>query len=244
MEFTRKKAGKYLSLFGAGCLLLSVYLIFKYFFVENIPATINSSDNLLQTCLNFINNWQKISYSLIFLALILVYIFDIPVPLNVAIITAGASVSSGTPNMTLVFLILLGSIVGDVAGYYIGVHIKHSMFRRFFTKITKRLKSKESHNFIEKYGFWSILLSRFLITPLAVPINIMSGIIRYPFYKFLVISIVGVCIWTVQYFLLGYFLGTNWQSVINYIDEWPLIIILVIFGLCGLFEGHRLLNKN
>ena len=55
----------------------------------------------------------------------------------------------------------------------------------------------------------SIFLTRFLITGIAVPVNLLAGTGNFPFKRFLMYDLAGEAIWIFGYGGLGYLFGTT-----------------------------------
>lgn len=177
-------------------------------------------------------------YPIIAIAIIVGYT-GIPVPVNALVLASGSFVSDGTLNIFILGpIIILTSTICDCIGYYIGYKYGYKVINKFFGKgILGGLSTKTFDKFIGKYGFWTIFLTRWLFTPLTIPVNIIVGARKYPIRKFLIIANIGQTIWAVIYIYLGYLFGANWQSINDYLNRSPMILTLVIIGIICIIAG-------
>ena len=106
-----------------------------------------------------------------------------------------------------------GSVLGGIAGYYIGLKGGRPLARRLFSES----KIKRVEDYFDKYGAWAVLIAAFTPIPYKV-FTIASGIVRLDLKRFVIASIVGrgarffaeasvIMIWGEQIldFLLQYF---------------------------------------
>ncbi len=161
----------------------------------------------------------------------------LPLPASSLLVAAGSFTVDGTLNIpVLIVLSTLTALCGDLGGYYIGKrlgYIKSSRLSSHFA-ISRSLKS-----FFVSHGVWSIFITRWLITPLAVPINVLAGVQRYSVIKFSLIVVIGELLWSSLYVCLGYWFGANWQSLIDYINKAPQILAVAAIGIGFLFMAIK-----
>lgn len=171
---------------------------------------------------------------------ILVSSIGIPLPQTSMILAAGSLSAAGDFNIVgLFFLITICSIGGDLVDYFlgrfIGFHfIKH--IRKFVKPQNKVVHSARS--FYTQWSGLSIFTSRFLFTPLASPISVLSGLSKYAIGKFLFFDILGQILSSIIFLSIGYFFNAGWVYFWEYMDSVPgiltifaLSIFLVIFGI-------------
>ena len=139
------------------------------------------------------------------------------------LVTAGLLASQGKLNIAA---ILAGTAVAAVAGaqtgYFIGVRVGPTLFRRPDSKLFKQEYVDKAQAYFDRYGGKTIVLARF------VPIvrtfaNVIAGVGRMDARKFLLYNLIGGIPWTIGITMLGYGLGQ-----INGIDKYLLAIIAVI----------------
>jgi membrane-associated protein len=141
---------------------------------------------------------------------IFVSCLGLPVPSTMLLLAAGAFARTGLLRVELVTpLVLLAAVIGDSCSYLMG--------RRIGTVLTRRLQgslswSRVEHTF-DRWGVWAIPLTRFLLTPLALPTNLIAGGGRFPFRRFVVLCFLGEAVWVLLFVSLGYLFASSWQIV-------------------------------
>ncbi len=77
------------------------------------------------------------------------------------------------------------------------------------------LNAQES---FQRRAWLAIFLTRFLITALAVPTNLIAGGSGYKFRRFMLYDVLGEILWIPLYGGLGYAFGTQWEVVNEFIS--------------------------
>jgi membrane protein DedA with SNARE-associated domain len=163
----------------------------------------------------------------------------IPFPATAIMIAVGAFSREGfLPWHTTGLVALICVVLGDCLGYGLGYYVRGPVLRRFGD--SERWIKAES--FFQQRGGMSILLTRFLVTGIASPVNIIAGTSNISFRTFLFYDFVGESIWVLGYGGLGYLFGNQWEVVSEFISSFGgLIIGLVLLGV-GIWLGMRRLQ--
>ncbi len=140
----------------------------------------------------------------------------VPLPCTVLVIAAGAFAREGILPWHVTALISIVSVVaGDAISYSFGYYSREKVLDRFSE--TPRWKRAEAS--FRKWGPLSIFFSRFLVTAIALPVNLMSGTTRYPFRKWLTYDAAGEIVWILGYGGLGYLFGSQWEVVSEFLSN-------------------------
>ena len=87
---------------------------------------------------------------------------------------------------------------------------------------------------LDRWGGLSILLTRFLLTPLGPVINILAGAARYPLRSFLLYDLLGEAIWVGAYVGLGYAFSASWDVLADFLGSGTrlvsLVVVVVVLG--------------
>jgi len=171
-----------------------------------------------------------------------------PVPSEIVMPFAGYLVASGGTSMSLIGVILigslgctLGSIVAYVAGFYAG--------RPLILRYGKYILVKEKHlvsaeKWFEKYGDKATFIAR-LLPVIRTVISLPAGIAKMNFKKFVLYSFAGSVPWTAMLAYVGYWLGANWEEikgVFRYLDV--MVVVGVVAVLLWYFLRHRPRNRK
>ena len=143
-------------------------------------------------------------------AIVFIGAMGAPFPGTLIVIAAGAFARQGLLTWHTTGLITLACVIlGDSLSYGMGYFARERILRRF--QHSERWIQAEST--FKRWGGTSIVLTRFLITGIAVPVNLISGTSGFPFKRFFLYDLFGEAIWIFGYGGLGYLFGTQWEMV-------------------------------
>ena len=152
---------------------------------------------------------------------VLVGSVGIPLPSTVVVLAAGSFTTDGDPAFwTLFGVILAAAVLGDAASYSLGRWGGHIVVGRVGSRIgltQARLTAAEQR--FERWGGLLVLVTRFLLTGLALPTNLVAGASAYPFARFLAYALVGEAIWAGELLALGWLFGPSWVALLDYLDD-------------------------
>jgi len=151
-----------------------------------------------------------------------------PLPCTALVIAAGAFARQGIlPWSTAALISIVSVVIGDSLSYSIGYYFSDKVLLRL-SGTPRWIQAEQS---FQKYGFLSIFFSRFLVTAIALPVNLLSGTTRFPFKQFFLYDVLGEIVWIFGYGGLGYLFGSQWELVSDLLSNFGgLILGLVIFG--------------
>ncbi|MCZ2150795.1 MAG: VTT domain-containing protein [Bryobacterales bacterium] len=121
--------------------------------------------------------------------------------------TVGVVAGAGKLDIVLINLLLMAAaIIGDGAGYYLGLRTGPAIFRRPDSLLFKQEYLKRTHEFYEKHGGKTIIYARFVpIVRTFAPF--VAGVGRMSYRRFLSFNIFGGIGWVFLMTMLGYGLG-------------------------------------
>ena len=133
--------------------------------------------------------------------------------------------------LTIIVLVMLASVLGNIVGYWFGKKTGPLLFERRDTWIFKRKHLIRAKEFYDHYGKATIFLAKFLpIIRTFAPI--VAGIVKMNPAHFIFYNIAGSLAWVSSMMLGGYFLNSWVQrefgfSLQDYIEPITIAIILV-----------------
>lgn len=143
-------------------------------------------------------------------------------------IIAGFLASQGILGFFFSYLILLlGDLGGDVIYYSIGRWGGFRFISRWGSKIgvtTERIAKVDRH-FVD-HGGKTLLFGKWTQT-VGAPILVTAGIIKMPFWRYILFNILGSIPKSLVLITLGFYFGRSYNKWIGYID----IISWILFGL-------------
>ena len=180
---------------------------------------------------------QVINFGAPLLGLILLLgALGFPVGASIVVIASGAFSQQGVLNWPIAILVgLAGAVIGDMLSYSIGYYARGWTQKRFGNSPAW---INASQSFQKRAGL-AIFLTRWLITAIAIPTNLIAGGSGYNFSLFLLYDVIGELTWILLYGGLGYLFGSEWELVYEFISNFGgLILGLVILG----FGIHQVWN--
>jgi len=162
---------------------------------------------------------QSYTYPVLLL-LVLLESLGVPLPGEIALVTAAAYASSGRISIFIVIaLAAIGAIVGGVLGYWIGIKGGLPLVTRYGAYIGVRTSHGDrAHAFFERNGSKTILFGRF-IAVLRTWAAIVAGAAAMSFTKFVTYNTIGSIVWAIVFGWLGYYFGRDLPLLEKYISR-------------------------
>lgn len=154
----------------------------------------------------------------------------IPLPGSLLLVAAGAF---ATGDLLSLLPLLVGAIGATIAGNGIGYWIGQRGGTAALARLGQRFHIgaqtiDRADQFFNRYGNFSVVLSRFPFSPLSAVINILAGIARYSPRAFLGANFLGVTIWATVYLGLGYAFAANWDTIASILGQGSLALTLAL----------------
>ncbi len=156
-----------------------------------------------------------------------------------------AATQFGWPHITIIIMIMIASILGNMVGYWFGRKTGPLLYERKDSLLFKKKHLVRAKHFYDKYGKGTIFLAKFLpIIRTFAPI--VAGMVKMSRPVFMAFNIIGSICWVAIMMLSGYFLD-SWVkrkfdfSLQDHIEAIAIGIILVttLPVLYKLFFGKR-----
>lgn len=155
----------------------------------------------------------------------------VPLPCTLLVIAAGAFAKQGILDwQTAAFISIVCVILGDSLSYSFGFYSREKVLSRF-SKTPQWIQAEES---FQKWGALSVFFSRFLVTAIALPVNLLSGTTRFAFQKFFMYDVLGEMVWIFGYGGLGYLFGSQWEVVNEFLSNFGGVILGLVFFIFGI----------
>ena len=157
---------------------------------------------------------------------VLVASIGLPLPTSFLVLTAGALAGQGDVSISTVIIITaFCASVGDGISYLLGSAIIRRM--RNISFISKERMRKSTKAF-EKNADAAIFFSRFLLTPLGTPVNVLSAAYNVRFRRFIAIVVCGEFVWGLELGLIGYLIGTYVDELYQLITNLSIALVLLL----------------
>ena len=178
---------------------------------------------------------QLYTYPVLFL-LVLVESLGIPLPGEIALVTAAAYASRGSISIyAVIALAAAGAIIGGILGYWIGVKGGLPLIARYGGYIgVRKSHIDKAHSFFERNGSKTILFGRF-IALLRTWAAVVAGAACMSFRKFVTYNTIGSIVWAIVFGWLGYYFGHDLPLLEMYISRAGFGVLIVGAAAAPLF---------
>lgn len=159
-------------------------------------------------------------------------------------ITAFGAFLVGTNRLQFLSM-FIATTIGSLAGFMFLFWIGTLLGRRFFVErdfwYFKAENIIRAENWFRKYGYFLILINRFLPGIRSV-ISIVGGISGLQVFKVFLLALISSSVWNLIWIGMGYSLGSNWETAKVRIVEIMVtynVAVLVLLGVGVLFFVAR-----
>ena len=186
--------------------------------------------------LNFFQIHEYLSYLILFLGGYIDSIIGIGffVYGEVFFLAGSILAGAGVLNMWLVSLAcIIGGILGDSTGYFLGKRYGTSLANRIFYKGNKHLNPafyKRGQKLFHEYGLKSIFIGRFT-GPISCVIPFLSGTLKVKYKDFLKYNIPASIIGIAQFLVVGYFFGLSYVLFLPKLEKYLIYMIAVVVAI-------------
>lgn len=180
---------------------------------------------------------QVINYGAPILGIIVfVSALGAPFPCTLLVIAAGAFAKQGLLTWYTTGLTALAFVVlGDNLSYALGHFAREPVLRRF--QHSENWTKAEST--FSRWGGMAVFWTRFLITGIAVPVNLIVGTSGFGIRRFFLYDLAGEAIWIFGYGGLGYLFGTQWEVVSDLLGNVSGLALGLVLLAVGIWLGVR-----
>ena len=159
-----------------------------------------------------------------------------PLPETLFVIAGGAFIRQGVLDIfDTLFLGLLSLIIGDYLTFLAGKGAYGYIERRWGDAPAW----ERATTYFQEKGDMAIFLTRWLVTPISMPINVLAGTSGYSSTRFLFFVATGELLWLVLYGGLGYAFGSQWEIISQFVTDFSGVVMGVVLLVGGAFTAVR-----
>jgi membrane protein DedA with SNARE-associated domain len=161
-------------------------------------------------------------------AVVFLAALGLPIPSTFFVLASGAFIEQGVLDLSSTLIIALICVVlGDTLSYGMGRLLRRVVIAR----VGETTPWRSAEAYFQRRGALAIYLTRFLLTPIAVPINLVAGSSEYMTMRFVGFAAAGELTWLLVYGSLGYAFGSQWEYVSDLVSNLSGVIVgLVLLG--------------
>ncbi len=169
-------------------------------------------------------------YAAIFFIAYIENIFP-PSPSDIIIVAGGYLVGVGHIDFIVALLVAtLGSTTGFMTMYKIGDWFGLKIIETGKIKFIPLESVHKVENWFRKYGYWLIVVNRFLSGTRAV-VGFFAGMAEVKFVPTAALCFVSALVWNWILVYAGTLLGENWESIGFYLSTYSQIVtVLIVTG--------------
>ncbi len=164
----------------------------------------------------------------------------IPVPGETVLLFA-SFLAYDEGELRLPYLILLGiaaCTLGDNLGYLLGHRGGRRLLERYQHIFRIRDRTiRRGERLFARYGNVTIFFARFVFG-MRIIAGPLAGVLRMPWRQFVIFNFLGASLWVTIVSLVGYFFGSEWDTLVKVMGRVNLIIAIVVL-LVLVFIWHR-----
>jgi membrane protein DedA with SNARE-associated domain len=170
----------------------------------------------------------------------------IPLPGEIVLVSAAllSSQHSGINPFVLGACASLGAVIGDSIGYAIGRKGGRPLLAWLANKFPRHFSEGHvatAERSFEKWGMWAVFFGRF-IALLRIFAGPLAGVLRMPYWKFLIANVLGGIIWAGGTTAVVYYVGIvaeDWLKRFSYFG----LVAAVLVGLASMLIVRRKAQK-
>ncbi len=187
---------------------------------------------------------ESTGYITVFIAMVMESMV-LPVPSEAVMPFAGFLIAEGKFTFFWVVLIsTVASLVGSAISYAIGFFCEETVVHRYgrFLLLDKE-ELDATQRFFKRYGEATIFISRF-IPVVRHLISIPAGFARMNFLRFYVFTALGAGLWNAFLAYTGFYLKSNWETVMKYSKIIDVFVLLILVGLFAYYIYRHMKKRS
>lgn len=182
--------------------------------------------------IQFIFQHAHYAHWIVFSALMLAGI-NVPISEDLMIIMSAVLAATVVPENTvqLFVAVFLGCYLSDWVCYWIGRKLGPKLWDiKWFARTVDRKRLDQIHAYYEKYGFWTLLVGRFIPFGVRNLLFFSAGAGKMPFKKFVLSDGIACAASNTTLFTLAYYAGKNYETLLHFLKTFN-VILFSLFAL-------------
>lgn len=136
---------------------------------------------------------------------------------------------------------ILGAIIGDSIGYWVGKRYGETILSKIPNRILKPEHIKRSEESVRQFGGKAVFIGRFTAALRAL-VPGMAGMSHIRYGRFLAWNVLGGALWATAFVILGYLAGSQYKQIEHYANYIGIGLLVAIGAF--LFLRHRRAKKT
>jgi membrane protein DedA with SNARE-associated domain len=196
----------------------------------------------MDTMIQFLFEHAHHAHWIVFGALMLAGL-NVPISEDLVIILSACLAATVVPENTgiLFTAVFLGCYLSDWLCYWIGRKLGPKLWEiKWFAKTVDRKRLRSIHNYYAKYGFWTLLVGRFIPFGVRNCLFLSAGAGKMHFGKFILSDGIACAISNTTLFTLAYFAGKNYSALLHFVKTFNIFLFfLFLVSIIGVIWYKR-----
>ncbi|MEV6246211.1 DedA family protein [Streptomyces sp. NPDC051742] len=169
-----------------------------------------------------------------------------PLPSEIILPLTGFAAGQGVLSLaSALFWTTLGSVVGAVALYWIGVLFGRERMHRIWARLplVKASDLARTEEWFARHGAKAVFLGR-MVPIFRSLVSVPAGVERMPMPLFIVLTTLGSLVWNSVLVVAGYWLGDRWDVVETYVGVLSKVVLLLAVAAVAAYVAVRLRGRS
>lgn len=151
-----------------------------------------------------------------------------PIPGDMIVVFGGYVAATGSLDLVvLVVISTMGAAAGFMCMYALGRSAGPAVLRSRLLRWIPQDPIERTTRWMTRWGLVLILINRFLAVARAV-VSLLAGIARIPVPGVAVCATLSALLWTALLAVLGYFIGTEWERIVEFLGQYSRVVSAVV----------------
>lgn len=199
---------------------------------------------MLEWAITYLQSVEPLhAYLIVFFIAFIENVFP-PSPSDAVVVFVGSLVGLEQIGfIPTLFSASVGSVLGFVVMYKIGDWFGDRILETGKIKFIPVSAVKKVEEWFARYGYWIIVINRFLAGTRAV-VSFFAGMSELDLFKTIALSFVSSLVWNTVLVTAGYLVGSNWHVIVAYISTYSqiitgVIVVIALFFIVRFFVRRR-----
>ncbi|MFY0510091.1 DedA family protein [Streptomyces anulatus] len=169
-----------------------------------------------------------------------------PLPSEVILPLTGFAAGQGVLTLaSALFWTTLGSVVGAIALYWIGMLVGRDRMHAIWAKLplVKVSDLERTERWFVRHGTKAVFFGR-MVPIFRSLISVPAGVERMPLPVFALLTTLGSLIWNSVLVMAGYWLGDQWEVVETYVGILSKAVVVLVAVAFAAYVAARLRSRN
>ncbi|MDF9805583.1 membrane protein DedA with SNARE-associated domain [Streptomyces sp. HB372] len=169
-----------------------------------------------------------------------------PLPSEVILPLTGFAAGQGVLTLaSALFWTTLGSVVGAMALYWIGMLVGRDRMHAIWAKLplVKVSDLERTERWFLRHGTKAVFFGR-MVPIFRSLISVPAGVERMPLPVFVLLTTLGSLIWNSVLVMAGYWLGDQWEVVETYVGILSKAVVVLVAVALAAYVAVRLRGRN